>query len=267
MRIVVPTVAGGTVDVVTRIVASGMSSALGANVVVDNRSGAGNTLGSREVARADADGYTLLMTSSSCQVIGPLVYKSVGYDPIRSFVPIALAAEGTAVLVVHPARPFKSVQEFVVYAKTNPGKLDYASAGVGTVPHLIAELFKAWAGIDLVHVPYRGGAPATADVIGGNIDMTFDAVGPLLQHIRDGRLRALAVTSETRIGELPEVPTMIEAGYAEVVSTQWTGLLAPAGTDERIVERLNRGLNEALKGGRRECRARAHRLPAAWRPA
>jgi tripartite-type tricarboxylate transporter receptor subunit TctC len=247
VRIVVPTVAGGTVDVVTRIVSAGLSSILGANFVIDNRSGAGNTLGSREVARAEADGYTLLMSSASGQVISPLVYRNVGYDPIKSFAPIALVAEGTAVLVVNPALPFLSAKDVIAYAKANPGKLNYASAGIGTVPHLVAELFKARAGIDLVHVPYRGGAPATADVIGGNIHMEFDAVGPLLQHIREGRLHALAVTSPTRIAELPDVPTMVEIGYPDVVSMSWTALFAPAATDGPIVARLNAAVNQALE--------------------
>lgn len=247
VRIVVPSVAGGTLDVVTRIAANALSGVLGANVVVDNRSGAGNILGSREVARSEADGYTLLMSSSSGQVISPLVYRNVGYDPIKSFAPIALVAEGAAVLVVNPALPFMTVQDVVAFAKADPGKLNYASAGVGTVPHLIGELFKARAGIDLVHVPYRGGAPATADVIGGNIHMTFDAIGPSLQHIKDGRLRALAVTSVARIADLPDLPTMVEVGYPDVVSMSWTGLFAPVGTDEKIVARLNVAVNAALK--------------------
>jgi tripartite-type tricarboxylate transporter receptor subunit TctC len=246
VRIVVPTVAGGTVDVVTRIVANGLAGALGANVVVDNRSGAGNTLGSREVAHAEADGYTLLMSSSSGEVISPLVYRNIGYDPVKSFVPLALIAEGATVLVVNPALPFMTAKDVVAYAKANPGKLNYGSAGIGTVPHLIGELWKSRAGIDLVHVPYRGGAPATTDLIGGNIDMLFDAVGPLLPHIRDGRLRALAVTSLERIAELAEVPAMAEIGYPDVVSTSWTGLFAPAGTATPIVAKLNAAANQAL---------------------
>jgi tripartite-type tricarboxylate transporter receptor subunit TctC len=155
-------------------------------------------------------------------------------------------AEGSTVLVVNPALPLKTIADVIAYAKADPGRLNYSSAGIGTVPHLVAELFRSRAGIDLVHVPYRGGAPATADVIGGNIHMTFDAVGPSLQHIRDGRLRALAVTSPTRIADLPEVPTMVESGFPDVVSTTWTGLFAPAGTDGRIVGRLNAAVNAAL---------------------
>src|SRR5882757_11407321 len=149
-RIIVPTVAGGTVDVITRLIANDLSSRLGASFIVDNRSGAGNTLGTREAARADPDGSTLLMSSASGQVISPLVYKAVDYDPIRSFAPIGLVAEGSIILVVHPSLPFKSLHELVAYARANPGKLDYGSAGTGSVPHLTAELFKSLAGIELV---------------------------------------------------------------------------------------------------------------------
>jgi tripartite-type tricarboxylate transporter receptor subunit TctC len=153
VRIIVPTVAGGTVDVITRLIANDLSSRLGASFIVDNRSGAGNTLGSREAARADPDGTTLLMSSASGQVISPLVYKAVDYDPIRSFAPIGLVAEGSIILVVNPSLPFKSVAELVAHTKGNPGKVNYGSAGTGTVPHLTGELFKVAAGIDLVHVP------------------------------------------------------------------------------------------------------------------
>jgi tripartite-type tricarboxylate transporter receptor subunit TctC len=247
VRVIVPTVAGGTVDVITRLVSNHLSATLGNTFFVDNRSGAGNTLGSNEAARATPDGYTLLMSSGSGQVISPLVYKNLDYDPVKSFVPIGLVAESAIILVANPSVPFKSVAELVAYAKANPGKLNYSSAGTGTVPHLTGELFKSGAGIDIVHVPYRGGAPATADVIAGNIHLTFDAAGPLLQHIRDGRLKALAVMSTARTADLPDVPTMAESGYPAVVSTSWTGLFAPAGTDAAVVTRLNIALNQGLQ--------------------
>jgi tripartite-type tricarboxylate transporter receptor subunit TctC len=247
VRIIVPTVAGGTVDVITRLIANDLSARLGASFVVDNRSGAGNTLGSREAARADPDGATLLMSSASGQVISPLVYKAIDYDPIRSFAPIGLVAEGSIILVVNPSLPLKSVAELVTHAKVNPGKVNYGSAGTGTVPHLTGELFKAAAGIDLVHVPYRGGALSIADVIAGNVQLTFEASSPLLPHIRDGRLRALAVTSKARIPDLPDVPTAAESGYGDLVVTTWTGLFAPAGTDPAIVGKLNAALNDGLR--------------------
>jgi tripartite-type tricarboxylate transporter receptor subunit TctC len=246
VKIIVPTVAGGTVDVITRLIASELSARLGATFFVDNRSGAGNTLGSREAARSDPDGYTLLMSSASGQVISPLVYKAVDYDPVKSFAPIGLIAEGSIILVVNPALAIRSLPELVAYAKANPGKLNYGSAGTGTVPHLTAELFKSVAGVDLVHVPYRGGALSIADVIGGNVQLTFEASSPLLQHIHAGRLRALAVTSRARIPDLPDVPTASESGFPELVVTTWTGLFAPAGTDAAIVGKLNRAIDDGL---------------------
>jgi tripartite-type tricarboxylate transporter receptor subunit TctC len=249
VKIIVPTVAGGTVDVITRLIASDLSSRLGTTFFVDNRSGAGNTLGSREAARADADGTTLLMSSATGQVISPLVYKAIDYDPIKSFAPIGLVAEGSIILVVHPSLPFKSLGELVAYARANPGKLDYGSAGTGSVPHLTAELFKSLAGIELVHVPYRGGALSIADVIGGNVQMTFEASSPLLPHIRDGRLRALAVTSAARIPDLPDVPTAAESGYPALMVTTWTGLFAPAATDPALIAGLNTALNAGLRAG------------------
>ncbi len=247
VRIIVPTVAGGTVDVITRLLANDLSARLGTSFFVDNRSGAGNTLGSREAARSDPDGYTLLMSSASGQVVSPLVYKTIDYDPIRSFAPIGLVAEGSIILVVNPALAFKSLPELVLYAKANPGKLNYGSAGTGSVPHLTGELFKSLAGVDLVHVPYRGGALSIADVIGGNVQLTFEASGPLLPHIREGRLRALAVTSKARIPDLPDVPTAAESGYPALVVTTWTGLFAPAGTDAAIISKLNAAINAGLR--------------------
>ena len=247
VKIIVPTVAGGTVDVITRLIANDLSSRLGVSFFVDNRSGAGNTLGSREAARSDPDGYTLLMSSASGQVISPLVYRAIDYDPVKSFAPIGLVAEGSIILVVNPSLRWRSVAELVADAKTNPGKLNYGSAGTGTVPHLSGELFKSAAGVDLVHVPYRGGALSIADVIGGNVQMTFEASSPLLPHIHDGRLRALAVLSTSRLPDLPDVPSAVESGYPSLVVTTWTGLFAPAGTDAAIVRKLNGAINDGLR--------------------
>src|SRR3981189_2274786 len=247
VKIIVPTVAGGTVDVITRLIANDLSSRLGGRFFFDNRSGAGNTLGSREAARSDPDGYTLLMSSASGQVISPLVYRAIDYDPIRSFAPIGLIAEGSIILVVNPSLRWRSVAELVAEAKGNPGKLNYGSAGTGTVPHLSGELFKSAAGIDLVHVPYRGGALSIADVIGGNVQMTFEASSPLLPHIRDGRRRAFGVLSKSPLPDLPDVPSAVESGYPSLVVTTWTGLFAPAGTDAAIVRKLNDAINEGLR--------------------
>jgi tripartite-type tricarboxylate transporter receptor subunit TctC len=246
VRIVVPTVAAGTVDLVTRVMANDLDARLGQNFFVENRSGAGNTIGSREVAHGEPDGYTLLMSSGSGEVISPLLYKDPGYDPLKSFAPIAPYAEGSVILVVNPSLPFRTVADLVAYAKTNPGKLNYGSAGTGTVPHLTGELFKMAAGVDIVHVPYRGGALSIQDVIAGRLQLTFEASSPLLPHIAAGQLRPLAVLSAHRIPDLPDVPTMSEVGYPSVISASWTGLFAPAGTNPAVVHKLNEAINAGL---------------------
>ena len=268
VKIIVPTVAAGTVDLVTRVMANDLSAALGGKFFVENRSGAGNTLGSRDVAHSDPDGFTLLMSSASGQVISPLIYKDPGYDALKSFAPIAPYAEGSVILVVNPALSFHSVADLVAYAKANPGKLSYGSAGTGTVPHLTAELFKSVAGIAMVHVPYRGGALSIQDVIAGNLQLTFEASSPLLPHIAAGQLRALAVLSAKRIPELPDVPTIGEAGYPGVLTASWTGLFAPAGTDAAIVQKLNAAINASLKtDATRQALARLGNIPIGGMPA
>ena len=247
VKIIVPTPAGGPVDVAARVVANYLTTSLGQSVIVDNRPGAGNTIGSKEAARADPDGYTLLYSAVSGLILAPMLQKDAGYDPITSFMPIVAVGSGSLILVVHPSVPAKSVQELVAYAKANPGKINFSSGGIGVLPHLTGEMFKAAAGIDIVHVPYRGGAPSIQDVVAGNVQMTFESVGVLLPLIRDGRLRALATPSAKRIAEMPELPTMIESGYPNLVSTSWTGLLAPVGTPADVVARLNNQINLGLK--------------------
>jgi tripartite-type tricarboxylate transporter receptor subunit TctC len=267
VKIIVPTVAAGTVDLVTRVMANDLSQNLGNRFFIENRSGAGNTLGSRDVAHSDPDGYTLLMSSASGQVISPLIYKDAGYDPLTSFAPIAPYAEGSVILVVNPSLPFRSVADLVAYAKANPEKLSYGSAGTGTVPHLTAELFKSAAGIAMVHVPYRGGALSIQDVIAGNLQLTFEASSPLLAHIGAGQLRALAVLSAKRIPELPDVPTIGEAGYPGVLTASWTGLFAPAGTDAGIVAKLNGAINASLQtDATRQALARLGNVPKGGTP-
>ena len=247
VKIIVPTPAGGPVDVMARLVANQLSPALGQSVFIDNRGGAGNTLGSAEAARATPDGYTLLYSSASGLVIAPMLQKNAGYDPLKSYDPIAIVAATSNILVVHPSMPAKSVKELVAYVKANSGKVNFSSGGIGTLPHLIGEYFKAHAGLDVVHVPYRGGGPSIQDVVAGNIQYTFEGISVLLPLIQDGRLRALAVTSPKRSALLPDVPTMIESGFADFQSTSWTGLLAPHGTPPDIIAKLNGAVNAALK--------------------
>src|SRR5437016_5205218 len=247
VKIVVPTPAGGPVDVMGRLVASQISPLLGQAAFIDNRAGAANTLGSAEVARATPDGYTLLYSSASGLVIAPMLQKNAGYDPLKSYDPIAIVAATSNILVVHPSVPAKSVKELVAYAKANAGKINFSSGGIGTLPHLIGEYFKAHAGLDVVHVPYRGGGPSIQDVVAGNIQFTFEGISVLLPLIQDGRLRALAVTSPKRSPLLPALPTMIESGFADFQSTSWTGLLAPHGTPPDIIAKLNGAVNAALQ--------------------
>jgi tripartite-type tricarboxylate transporter receptor subunit TctC len=247
VKIIVPTPAGGPVDVMARLVANQLAPALGQSVFIDNRGGAGNTIGSAEAARATPDGYTLLYSSASGLVIAPMLQKSAGYDPLKSYDPIAIVAATSNILVVHPSMPVKTAAELVAYAKANPGKINFSSGGIGTLPHLIGEYFKAKAGIAVVHVPYRGGGPSIQDVVAGNIQFTFEGISVLLPLIQDGRLRALAVTSPKRSPLLPAVPTMIESGFTGFSSTSWTGLLAPAGTPADIVARLNTAVNTSLQ--------------------
>ena len=247
IKVIVPTPAGGPVDVVARLVGNYLAAAFGQAVVVDNRPGAGNTLGSKEAAQADPDGYTLLYSSASGLVLAPMLQKNAGYDPLTSFDPIALVAQSSNILVVHPSVPVRSVQELVAYAKANPGKVNFSSGGIGVLPHLIGEWFKSAAAIDIVHVPYRGGGPSINDLVAGQVQMTFEGTSVLLPLIQSGKLRALATTSSTRIPELPDLPTMAESGFAGFVSTSWTGLLAPAHTPRDVIDKLNVQINEGLK--------------------
>jgi tripartite-type tricarboxylate transporter receptor subunit TctC len=245
VRIIVPTPAGGPVDVMARILANALPPFLGQNVIVENRAGAGNTLGSKAAAAADPDGYTLLVSAASGLIMSPMVYKNAGYDE-TSFAPVALIAETPQVLVAYPGAPFNSVAELVAYAKANPGKLNYSTGGAGTLPHLTAELFKQLTGTDIVHVPYKGGGPALTDVVAGQVPMTFDTAGTSLQFIREGKLKALAVSNPTRLPELPDVPTMPELGYGAINSGAWVALLAPLNTPPAILARLNQAANAAL---------------------
>ena len=262
IKLVVPFPPGGPVDVMGRLVAQELSQRLG-TVVVDNRPGAGGTIGSRSAAAAPPDGYTLLFGSSTTLAAGPALYKNLGYDPITSFAPVAMISSVPFALVVAPALPVRTVAELVAYAKAHPGKLNYG-APTGALPHLTAEMFKVAAGVDIVHIPYKGAANGITDLLAGQVDLTFEPISVLVGHIRDGTLRALAVTGETRSAELPDLPTMVESGLPSVVSVSWSGIVAPVGTAEPIVARINGVVNAALATP--DMRSALTRLGAAPRP-
>src|SRR5689334_9565414 len=234
IRIIVPTPAGGPVDVMARLLANALPPVLGQNVFIENKPGAGNTIGSRQAAAADPDGYTLMVSAASGLIMSPMIVKSAGYDA-SSFAPIALVAETPQVLVINAQLPFKSVAELVAYAKAKPGKLKYSTGGVGTLPHLNAELFKSATGTSIMHVPYKGGGPSLTAVVAGEVQMTFDTVSTSPQLILDGKLRALAIVGPKRAPELPDVPAMPELGFPSVTSGAWTALMAPRATPPAIV--------------------------------
>lgn len=227
VRIVVPFPPGGTTDVLARDLGHHLSGKLGATVVVDNRAGASGTIGSNHVVKSPADGSVLLLTATH-HVINPSLYKNLPYNTERDFTSVALVASVPNALIVHPSVPAKTVQELIQLAKSQPGKLSFGSAGIGGANHLSGELFKYMTGIEIEHVPYKGAAPAMTDLLGGHIPMMFDSLPTVLSHIREGRLRALGVTSRERSPSLPEVPTIDEAGVKGFEATAWFGLYAPA---------------------------------------
>jgi tripartite-type tricarboxylate transporter receptor subunit TctC len=246
IRVIVPTPAGGPVDTMARVVCNALQTILGQPVVVENRAGAGNTLGSKAAATADPDGYTLIYTAASGLVMSPMLRSNAGYTA-ADFAPVAVVSEQPMVMVANPSAPFKTVAGLVIYAKANPGKLNYSTGGAGTLPHLTAELFKKLTGTQITHVPYKGGGPALADVVAGQVPITFDTIGTSLPFIRDGKLRALAMVAPKRFNELPDVPAMPELGYPTLTTGAWTALLAPKATPPEIVARLNTAVNDALK--------------------
>ncbi len=243
---IVPFPPAGATDVVGRIVAQKLTERLGQSVVVENRPGAGGTIGSDLVAKSAPDGYTILMATSSTHSIGPVLQK-LPYDPIRDFAAITHVANVPNVLVVSPKLPVASVKELVAYAKAQPGKLNFASSGVGTIVHLNAELFKMLTGVDMVHVPYKGTALSIPDVANGNIAMLFDSLASVMPHVKAGNVRPLAVNAPQRSPLLPEVPTLAEAGLPAFDRYTWFGMFAPAGTPPEIVRRLQAEVAAALK--------------------
>jgi tripartite-type tricarboxylate transporter receptor subunit TctC len=245
IKLIVPFGPGGPTDVSARIVAQVVQSGLGQSVVIENRPGAGGAIGSKSVAAAEPDGATLLIGTTLGVV--PALMKNPGYDPIKSFAPVAKVADSTLVLVTPAAFPANSVQEFVAYAKANPDKLSYATAGVGNQTQLLAELFKSKAGIDVVHVPYKSGAEMVTAILSDQVQMAFPDVSILIPLIREKKLKALAVTSAKRHPQLPEIPTMIESGIPDYVMTFWSGVVVPAGTPTEIVDKLNGAINDGLR--------------------
>lgn len=248
VRIVVAYPAGGSVDIVARLVAEKLRDALGQPVIVENRAGASGNLGTDYVAKATPDGYTLLMGSSAALASNVHVYAKLPFDPIRDFGPIIIIANQPNVLVVHPSVPAKNVGELIALAKAQPGKLNYASSGLGTSNHMAAELFIMKTGVKIVQVPYKGGAPAVNDLLGGQVEMMFETAPTVIQHIKSGKLRGLAVTTTQRSEMLPDVPTMDEAGVTGFDFRGWIGLVAPVGTPTEIVQKLNAEVQKALGG-------------------
>jgi tripartite-type tricarboxylate transporter receptor subunit TctC len=246
IKLIVPFPAGGPPDVIARILADQMTTRLGQTVVVENRPGAGATIGTRSVATAEPDGYTLLFSSTTSLSIAPALFKNVDYDPVKSFAPVAGVSIGPMVVVVHPSVPAQTISELVAYAKVNPGRLNYG-AGVASPPHIAWALFTTVTRTHIVFIPFRGMAPAMTDLLAGQIQMMIDGVGPLLPHILEGKVRPLAVTGTARSPDFPHLPTMIESGYPDYVLTFWTGVVAPAGTPADIVNRLNAAINDSLK--------------------
>ncbi len=245
IRLIIPFPPGGSNDVVGRLVAKQLSIRLGQQVIVDNRGGAGGVIGTEAAAQAAPDGYTLLVVSLA-HAVNPSLYK-LNYDPIKSFAPISIMATGPNVLVVNPELPVHSVKELLALAKEKPGALDYASAGVGSFQHLGGELFKLVAGVDLQHVPYKGGGPAMQDVIAGHVKIMFSSLVQTTPFIKSGQLRALGIGSRDRNPILPDVPTIAEAGVPGYQADNWWGIVAPAGLPQPIVDKLYAAVQEVLK--------------------
>jgi tripartite-type tricarboxylate transporter receptor subunit TctC len=247
IRIIVPYPPGGNIDITARTVAPGLSEVLGQQVVIDNRGGAGGTIGSELAARSAPDGYTLLLGSTGTLASSPALYPKLGFDPIKDFAPTSLVSIVPLVMVIHPAIPAKNVKDFVALAKARPGRITMASAGSGTSNHLTGELFQSVAGIKLIHVPYKGSGPALIDLMGGQVDVLFDQLSSAIGYIKGGKLRALAVTTLKRATALPEVPTVDESGLKGFDASTSTGILLPVATPRDIVTKVHTSLIKVLR--------------------
>ena len=247
IRLIVPFAAGGTTDVIARLVGQKLTEALGQQFVIDNRPGANGNLGTEIAVKAQSDGYTLVMSYDGTMAINPSMYRKLPFDPLKDLAPIASVAQVPLLMVVHPGVPATNVREFVALAKASPGRINYSSAGHGSTGHLTGELLKARAGIDIVHVNYKGGGQAVQDLLGGQIQMLMTGLATVEGHLKGGKLRALAFTSAKRVPGAPDVPTLAESGYPGLEVASWYGILAPAGTPQDIVRKLNADINRILQ--------------------
>ncbi len=246
LRMIVPTAPGGGTDFTGRLVAAKLSETLGQQVVVENRGGGGGSVGADNAAKSTPDGYTLLLGSIATHAVNPALYKKLPYDHLKDFAPVSLIGTVPNAMVVHPSVPVKSMQEFITYAKANPGKINYGSSGVGSPPHLSMELLRSMTGINLVHVPYKGAGPALADLLGGQVQAMCTSLAGLINFIKSGRVRALGVTTAKRNPQLPDVPTIVESGVPGYEVTIWYGVFAPVATPKAIVQKLNAEMIKAL---------------------
>jgi tripartite-type tricarboxylate transporter receptor subunit TctC len=247
VRMIVPFPPGAGVDIVTRAVSGRLAEALGQQLIIDNRAGAGGILGAELAAKAAPDGYTILMATAGILTVIPHMQAKLPYSVERDFTPVSLVASVPSVLVVHPSMPVKSVKELIALARAKPGEINYASTGNGTLPHLAAEFFKQQAKVNMVHIAYKGSAPATTDLLGGNVQVFFGNMLSVIEQVRSGRLRALAVTSQQRQAVANEIPTMIESGFPGFEAGTWFGLMAPAATPRDIVNRLHGDVAKAVR--------------------
>jgi tripartite-type tricarboxylate transporter receptor subunit TctC len=246
IRLIVPFPPGGSTDIVARIVAQKLGDRLGQQVLIENRGGAGGTIGTEAVAKSAPDGYTLVLGTTSTHVVAPNVYAKIGYDPVKDFAPVSLVAVTPYLLVANPGVEVKSLPEFVGYVKARPGKLNYASAGTGSTTHLAMEMLKSAAGLYIVHIPYNGNGPAGTAVIAGQVEFLFGSLPAVLPHAKSGRVRPLAVGTPKRSPSLPEVPTVAESGFPGFDAALWLSVMAPAGTPAPVVDRLHKEIVAAI---------------------
>ncbi|ANY63419.1 LacI family transcriptional regulator [Comamonas aquatica] len=247
LTMIVPFSAGGTTDILARIVGQALGQELGQTIIIENKPGAGGNIGAQQASRAKADGYTLFMGTVGTHAINQALYKKLPYDPVKDFAPLSRVANVPNLLVAHPSRPYKTVQEMIAYAKKHPGEVTYGSPGSGASPHVSGALFQSMTGAEMTHVPYKGSAPAISDLLGNQIAVMFDNMPSAIQHVRSGKLRPIAVTTAKRSPELPDVPTIAEAGVPGYEATSWFGLWAVAGTPAPILTKLQTALTKVLK--------------------